>query len=203
MTSLPPAGLQIIDLKLNPCDAVRQAAQLLVDCFAHISPPPWPSLKEALAEVGESLVRGRISRVALDETSTVIGWVGAVPGYDGRVWEVHPLVVHPQHQGQGIGRALIQDLEALAARNGVSTLWLGTDDEDERTSLGGVDLYPDPLAHLARMRNLRGHPVGFYQSLGFVVAGVLPDANGFGKPDIFLAKRVAPPDPAPDPRTVS
>ncbi|MGH9836912.1 MAG: hypothetical protein ACREBD_04320 [Blastocatellia bacterium] len=24
----------------------------------------------------------------------------------------------------------------------------------------------------------------------FVIAGVMPDANGFGKPDIYLAKRV-------------
>jgi len=26
--------------------------------------------------------------------------------------------------------------------------------------------------------------------MGFVIVGVLPDANGFGKPDIFMAKRV-------------
>jgi len=30
----------------------------------------------------------------------------------------------------------------------------------------------------------------FYQKLGFVIVGVMPDANSFGKPDIYLAKRV-------------
>jgi len=73
---------------------------------------------------------------------------------------------------------------------GVLTLWLGTDDEDDRTTLSRVDLYPDPLEHLARIRNLRGHPYEFYQKMGFVIVGVIPDANGWGKPDIFMAKRV-------------
>ena len=42
----------------------------------------------------------------------------------------------------------------------------------------------------AIVRNLGQHPYEFYLRLGFRIAGVLPDANGRGKPDIFLAKRV-------------
>ena len=76
-------------------------------------------------------------------------------------------------------------------RCGGITLWLGTDDEMGQTTLSGVDLYPDVCAHIAAVRNLRGHPYEFYRKLGFAIVGVLPDANGPGKPDIYMAKRVA------------
>ena len=53
-----------------------------------------------------------------------------------------------------------------------------------------TDLYPAPLSHVASIKNLRDHPYEFYQKVGFVIVGVMPDANGWGKPDIFMAKRV-------------
>lgn len=54
----------------------------------------------------------------------------------------------------------------------------------------GVDLYPDPLVSLARLEDRGPHPFVFYRKCGFAVTGVTPDANGFGQPDIHLAKRV-------------
>jgi hypothetical protein len=35
---------------------------------------------------------------------------------------------------------------------------------------------------------LRGHSYEFYQKLGFSIIGAMPDANGLGKPDIYMAK---------------
>jgi aminoglycoside 6'-N-acetyltransferase I len=42
--------------------------------------------------------------------------------------------------------------------------------------------------HIAQVRNLRRHPYEFYQRQSYTIGGVIPDANGQGKPDIFMAK---------------
>jgi aminoglycoside 6'-N-acetyltransferase I len=185
--------MRIVDLQADDAWMLEQVATLLVDGFREHAPESWPDLAAGLAEVRESLQPDRISRVALAEDGTVLGWIGGIPQYDGRVWELHPLVVTAAHQGKGIGRALVADLETCARERGGLTLWAGSDDEDYRTSLGGVDLYQDLPRHLADVRNLGRHPYEFYQRLGFTIVGVMPDANGFGKPDIFLAKRIASP----------
>jgi aminoglycoside 6'-N-acetyltransferase I len=96
----------------------------------------------------------------------------------------------PSRQGQGIGRLLVEDFEKLASQAGVETIFLGSDDEDGMTSLSGVDLFADIPAAIAGITNLKRHPYEFYQKLGFVIIGVLPDANGPGKPDIYMAKKV-------------
>jgi aminoglycoside 6'-N-acetyltransferase I len=144
----------------------------------------------ALTDVKASLASDRISRVALDDAGAIVGWIGGISGYRGHAWELHPLVVRPDRQRRGIGTALVRDLELAVRRRGATTLYVLTDDEDAMTSLGGEDLYPDVLANLASIRDTKGHPFRFYQKLGFTLAGVIPDANGPGKPDILLAKRV-------------
>jgi aminoglycoside 6'-N-acetyltransferase I len=98
--------------------------------------------------------------------------------------------VRVDQQGKGIGRALVADLEQRVKARGGVTLLLGTDDEDNRTSLGGKDLYPDVLQNAMQIRNVGGHPFEFYKKVGFVIVGLIPDANGSGKPDILMAKRI-------------
>ena len=182
--------MRIMDFSPNDDERIRQAAELLVDAFKENWPDAWPTIEDGLETVHEALVEERIARVAVDQNGNLLGWIGAIPTYDGHVWELHPLAVRTQSQGQGIGRQLVLDLEQQVSARGGVTLWLGTDDESGMTSLADTDLYPNPLDHLAHIKNLRRHPYEFYQNLGFVIIGVMPDANGFGKPDIFMAKRV-------------
>jgi aminoglycoside 6'-N-acetyltransferase I len=71
------------------------------------------------------------------------------------------------------------------------TIYLGTDDENEATSLSNVDLYENLREHIANIQNYKGHAFEFYQKVGFQIVGVVPDANGIGRPDIMMAKRVS------------
>jgi aminoglycoside 6'-N-acetyltransferase I len=147
-------------------------------------------MAEARQEVVDSLGPDRISRVAVDIDGTVLGWIGAIRQYDGRVWELHPIVVVESQRKRGIGRALILDLEKTLAARGALTLWAGSDDLSGETSLGGIDLYEKLPAALDGVESWGRHPLPFYKRLGFQLIGVMPDANGAGRPDIFLGKRL-------------
>ena len=182
--------MKIIDLAPTDDTLVEQATTLLLEGFRAHSPASWPDHESALQEVHKALAPGKICRAAIDEAGNVLGWVGGNSQYDGHVWELHPLVVDPRYQRRGIGRALVNDLEKRVRERGGLTILLGTDDEDGMTTLSGVDLYDDTWERIANVRNLRGHPYEFYQKLGFRIVGVVPDANGIGKPDILMAKRV-------------
>ena len=182
--------MKIISLSPEDAPLIQQTAQLLVDAFREHWPDAWPTLEEGLKEVHEMLEKVRICRAAVDDQGNLLGIIGGIPGYDGNVWELHPLAVQPSMQGQGIGRALVEDFEEQVRSRGALTITLGSDDEDGMTSLAGVDLYKDLWERIRDIRNLRGHPYEFYQKMGYVITGVVPDANGIGKPDILMAKRL-------------
>jgi aminoglycoside 6'-N-acetyltransferase I len=181
--------MRIIDLTPEDEGTIRQVAALLFEAFREHWPEAWPDMESALEEVRESFAEGRISRVAVGEGGEALGWIGGLPEYDGRVWELHPLAVNLAHQRQGIGRALVADLEEQVRQRGGLTIMLGSDD-DNMTTVSGVDLYPNVWEHIGRIQNLKGHPYEFYLKLGYAITGIVPDANGWGKPDILMAKRV-------------
>jgi len=168
---------------------IREIAEVLLDGFATSGINPWQNLAEAIVEIEESISENRISRVCIDDDKNVLGWIGAFHDY-ALVWELHPLVVRADWQNQGIGTKLVKDLEQQVKMRGGLTIRLGTDDENNRTSIGGVEIYPNVLEKISKIKNLRKHPFEFYQKLGYEICGVIPDANGFGKPDILMCKRV-------------
>lgn len=182
--------MKIITLTKENETLINQAAQLLVDAFREHWSEAWATLEEGLEEVHEMLEPERICRVAIDEDNKLLGMIGGTPQYDGNVWELHPLAIQPHLQKQGIGKKLVEDFEEqVRARNGI-TIILGSDDEDNMTSLSNVDVYENLYDKIKNIKNIKGHPFEFYQKMGFIITGIVPDANGIGKPDILMAKRI-------------
>src|SRR6266850_3875895 len=139
--------MTIVDLAAQSDEIREQAAALLVDHFDE--PRGWPTLAFAREEVAQ-VIRDGFARAAVDGI-TLLGWVGGVPEYQGRVWELHPMVVHREYRNRGIGRALVGAFEAELRSRGALTATLGTDDDSGMTSLSDVDLYSDVARHLAEL----------------------------------------------------
>lgn len=184
--------MRIVTLRKEDEQQIKQADGLLVAGFRDNWPEAWPDLESALAEVHECLSPERICRAALDDQGRVLGWIGAIPQYQGRVWELHPLVVAAECRGRGLGTRLVRDLEEQVRLRGGITLYAASDDEMGQTSLAHVDLYADLPSRIKNIQNFKGHPYEFYLKLGFQTIGVITDANGLGRPDILLGKRVIP-----------
>jgi len=182
-------NMKIIDLKKGNKELIEQTAIILYESFKNIS-EAWPTRELALDEVHESIGEDKISRVAVNDDRVVLGWIGGESMYSGNVWELHPLVVKREFRGQGIGKDLVSDLEEKVRERGGLTIWVGTDDENNATSLSNTDLYENLYEKIVNIRNLKRHPFEFYQKMGFIIVGVMPDANGIGKPDIYMAKKV-------------
>ena len=182
--------MKIITLTEEHGDLMQQAAQLLVDAFREHWPEAWSTLEEGQSEIEEMLEAERICRAAIDDEGNLLGIIGGIPQYDGHVWELHPLAVQPSAQGRGIGKTLVEDFEEQVRQRGGLTVTLGSDDEDNMTSLSGVDLYDNLWEKVRDIRNFKRHPFEFYQKMGYTITGVVPDANGVGKPDIIMSKRM-------------
>jgi aminoglycoside 6'-N-acetyltransferase I len=167
---------------------VDAAAHILVAAFNDRS-AAWPTVSLAHATVREIAQHEHIAFGAFAD-STLVGWIGATPSYNGNVWEIQLLGVTPEWQRNGIATTLVHRLVTAVAHAGCHTVCVWCDDESKSTSIGGDSLFPHPLDALARLESGPRHAGGFYEHIGFVRCGILPDANGPGKPDILYAKPV-------------
>ena len=174
--------MEIKSFEKDNISFVHAAADILADNFPHAYGDC------ALEETEECLKEERIALMAVED-GQLLGFAGAILQYD-YAWELHPLVVRKSSQLRGIGTGLVRALERECAARGALTLYLGTDDEFGQTSLGDTDLYENTYGKIQDIKNLKRHPFEFYQKLGYRIVGVIPDANGPGKPDIFMAKRI-------------
>ena len=185
--------MKIINMQTLNQQQRIQAAQMLTDEL----PQGWASLAEAMEEIAERVDtierdgNGESLFLAAIDGDDVLGWVGMLPSYGGNVYELHPLVVRRDNQRKGIGAMLVQALEQAAKERGGLTMQLGADDDAPggETSLANADLFDDLPKHLQEFKP-GTHQTAFYMKLGYKIIGVMPDANGIGKPDIYLAKRL-------------
>ena len=175
--------MTILPLDTTNQNLIAQIKALLTTTFACYS-----SEQDAQEEMDSILEAERICLVAV-EGDKLLGFVGAMHQYS-HAWELHPLAVDALYRKQGIGKALVLALEQLLVPQGVLTIYLGTDDEEFKTSLSQGNLFEDTYAKIAQIQNPGNHPYAFYQKCGYKIVGVIPDANGIGKPDIFMAKRI-------------
>lgn len=179
-------NVKIEFFRITDHDHRLQAEMLLRDAFPEAYEKPE---KNAEIEVSNILSADRVAIKAVFKEK-LIGFTGAIPQYGSTGWELHPLVVAKEYRGRGIGEKLVSFLEKEVSDRGGITIYLGTDDEDGKTSLSGTDLFEETFKKIEEIRNLNHHPFEFYKKIGYSIVGVIPDANGIGKPDIWMAKRI-------------
>lgn len=177
--------MEIKALSVKDTQYIEEAAMILSNSFPH----SYPDLTSALNEVYGYLETEKVALVAVEQRH-VLGLIGAKPQYGLTGWELHPLVVLEEKRSQGIGSKLVAQLEKEIIKRGGIMVYLGSDDENDMTSLSNCELYDNLFERLKNIRNLKNHPFEFYQKQGYSIVGVFPDANGLGKPDIWLAKRL-------------
>ena len=182
--------LGICDLVPQNVERLKETAWMLFQGYKECRPDIYPSQVRAMGEVRASLGEGRISRVAVLPDGELRGWIAAASHYKGYVWELHPLVVGGAFRRQGIGRALVRDLVKQVKARGGRTIWTSTEGKTGGTSLSGAELFPGVLDRLKNIQGLHEHPFEFYRKAGFEVIGVMPDAGGPGKPDIYMGMLV-------------
>lgn len=182
--------LTLIDLKHEGQRVLNEAAVMLYNEFLQTAPHSWNTMEAALREVREC-VSGDFICIGLLNKERLICWAGLRPMCGRITWELHPMVVAGEFQGKGAGRRLVTELEGIARKHRILNIVLGTDDETGRTSLYGKDLYKaDLYQEMTGIKNLERHPYEFYRKMGYTIIGIVPDANGPGKPDIWMGKRL-------------
>ena len=182
-------GLRIGDLPREDDAAIAAVGAVFRRAFDNA---PFTSDEIVRRIIDAGFAHGGLNRIA-QRDDRIVGWYMASCWVGGGNINVHWLAVDPDAQRQGIGAALLDDAAEVGRERGAATLMLSAGDEHPDrafTNLGRRDIWDDPLGALAEVRTLEPHPLDFYLKHGFTVCGVIPDANGPGKPEIYLARPI-------------
>jgi aminoglycoside 6'-N-acetyltransferase I len=170
-------------------DIKEQARILLFETFPEAN--MWPNINEntALETVNECIYGDNIC-IGIKVNNQLIGWAGLRLMYD-KTWELHPMVIKPNFQGNGYGKILLYELEKIAQKKGIIGVVAGSDDETNKTSLSEKEITGENIfEEIKNIRNYKNHPYEFYVKCGYSIIGMIPNANGINKPDIWLWKDI-------------
>ena len=184
MKTMENRAVRIVRLTGEDREKLLECAKLLFVCFEHA----WNTMEEAEEDMLRIREAGPV--LAAVEEELVVGFIGTRATYEPYGWELHPLAVEERSRKKGIGSLLIKEIEKEAVNRGAIVMYLGTDDEDGATSLSEGDLFIDTFHKIKNIKNKKNHPYEFYEKNGYQIVGVLPDVNGYGRPDIYMAKRL-------------
>ena len=170
-------------------DIKKQAAQILLETFSEDN--MWPDLNEKTAfETVNECIAGENIAIGIKNKDQLIGWVGLRPMYK-KTWELHPMAIKHEFKRKGYGKILINELEIIAQENEIIGIVAGSDDEMNKTSLSEKEITRENIfEEIKNIKNYKNHPYEFYIKCGFSIIGIIPNANGPNKPDIWLWKDI-------------
>jgi len=152
-------GFTIRTVQAGDAAAVADLVRLAFSAQPRPTKPPSSALKETAATIIEHLTRG--GGAVLESGGVIAGLV--LWNEDEGAFYISRLSVHPERRGQGMARALMEEAEREARRQGFSRMTLGV--------------------RLELEENRR-----FFRSCGFVDAS-LRSHEGFSEPTWVLMER--------------